>query len=237
MPGDTPRGYDDTPYLPGSEWRVHDIRRPQPPVVAPGPPPSDAVVLFDGVDLAAWRSTGGGPVGWRVADGYAEVVPSAGDIETVEHFGDCQLHVEWAAPAEVSGSSQGRGNSGVILMGRYEVQVLDSHGNPTYADGAAAAVYGQHPPLVNASRPPGEWQAFDVVFHAPRFDGGAVARPAVMTVFHNGVLVHHARELLGATAHRAVGRYEPHPPTGPVRLQDHGDLVRYRNVWVRRLAG
>ncbi len=237
MPGDTPRGYDDTPYLPGGEWRVHDAARPQPPVVTPGPPPGDAVPLFDGRDLSGWRAVGGGSAGWRVADGYAEVVPGAGDIETLAEFGDCQLHVEWATPVEVSGSSQGRGNSGVFLMGRYEIQVLDSHDNPTYADGSAAAIYGQYPPLVNASRPPGEWQSYDAVFLAPVFEGGKAVRPAVMTVFHNGVVVHHAAELLGTTEHRQVGAYEPHAPEGPLRLQDHGDRVRYRNIWARPLSG
>ncbi len=240
MPGDAPLGYDDTPRPPGSEWRVHDIDRPPPRVVAPGAgaaPPSDAFVLFDGTDLSQWEAVAGGEPGWRVEGGYAEVAPGSGDIRTRQHFGDCQLHVEWAAPAEVTGSSQGRGNSGVFLMGRYEVQVLDGYDNPTYADGITAAIYGQHPPLVNACRPPGEWQSYDVVFTAPRFEGDALARPARITVFHNGVVVHDAAEVIGETVHRDVARYAPHPPEGPLQLQDHGDPVRFRNIWIRHLRG
>jgi hypothetical protein len=163
-------------------------------------------------------------------------VNGTGDIETREHFGDCQLHIEWCAPAEVHGESQGRGNSGVYFAGRYEVQILDSHGNPTYADGQAAAVYGQFPPQVNACRRPGEWQSYDIVFTAPRFEGDRLREPAHVTVFHNGVLVHHAQELLGAAGHRTLPRYTPHPPEGPLRLQDHGNPVRFRNVWIRRLG-
>ena len=239
MPGDSPLGYDDTPFLPGSGWRVHDAGRPQPTIVTPGAdggPPSDAVVLFDGTDLAAWVGQDGEAAQWTVRHGYAEVVPGTGDISTREHFGDCQLHVEWAAPAEVSGSSQGRGNSGVFLCDRYEIQVLDGYDNPTYADGITAAIYGQYPPLVNAARPPGEWQSYDVVFVGPRWDGRSLVRPAVLTVFHNGVLVHHAQAAMGPTLHREVADYsEPHPPEGPLRLQDHGDRVRYRNMWIRRL--
>jgi len=230
-----PAGYDDTPFLPGTTWRVHDARRPRPPRVEPGPtpgaPPSDAIVLFDGDDLDAWE---GGP--WRIVDGALEV-HGPGDLRTREAFGDVQLHVEWRTPADDEGEGQGRGNSGVYLMGRYEIQVLDGPANPTYADGQAAALYGQHPPDVDASRPPGAWQSYDVVFEAPRFVEGELARPARVTVLHNGVLVHHARELLGATVHRRAPRYEPHPERAPLVLQDHGDPVRYRNVWVRRLDG
>ena len=229
-------GYSDTPFLPDGKWRVHDAARPAPPVVKPGEggaPPSDALVLFDGKDLAAWKS-GDKPAGWRVADGAMEV-NGQGDIETREHFGDMQLHLEWASPAKVESSSQGRGNSGVFLMGRYEVQVLDSFENRTYADGQAAAMYGQKPPLVNASRKPGDWQSYDIFFRAPRFDGQKLVSPALVTVVHNGVLVHHGEAFLGATAHRSVAAYAPHDPTGPIRLQDHGNPVRYRNVWVRKL--
>jgi hypothetical protein len=232
-------GYTDTPLLPGSEWRVHDAARPRPPVVEPPPPapapaPADAVVLFDGDDLEQWRGRGG-EAKWTVEDG-AMVVNGTGDIQTAAEFGDCQLHVEWAAPADVKGSSQHRGNSGVFLMGRYEVQVLDSYDNETYADGQAGALYGQSPPRVNACRPPGAWQSFDIVFEAPRFEGDKLVAPARVTVFHNGVLVHHAVELLGQTAHRAVAAYKPHGPRGPIRLQDHGSPVRFRNVWVRELG-
>jgi hypothetical protein len=225
-------GYTDTPLLPGQTWRVHDSARPNPPVVTAGigtAPPSDAIVLFGGTHTDAWT---GGP--WDVKDG-AMVVNGKGSIETKERFGDVQLHLEWASPAEVQGESQGRGNSGVFLMGRYEVQVLDSYENKTYADGQAAAMYGQYPPAVDACRAPGEWQSYDVVFEAPRFEGEELASPARVTLFHNGVLMHHAREFLGATQHRAVATYAPHAAEGPIGLQDHGNPVRYRNVWVRRL--
>ena len=231
-----PVGYTDTPYLPGNEWRVHDVERPAPAVVTPGidtRAPSDAVVLFDGKDLSQWRS-GEGPAGWKVEQGFAEV-NGTGNIESREQFGDCQVHLEWAAPAQIESSSQGRGNSGVFLMGRYEIQVLDSFENRTYADGSAGSLYGQHPPLVNACRKPGEWQTYDIVFRAPRFEGGKLASPARVTVLHNGVVVHDAQALLGDTRHREVASYSEHPPTGPLVLQDHGNPVRYRNVWVRRL--
>jgi hypothetical protein len=239
-----PVGYDDTPFIPGSQYRVHDIARPQPRIVTPGTEstpdaagraPSDAVVLFGGDDLSGWVGRDGQPAPWRVENGYVEVAPRTGDIETREHFGDCQLHLEWATPAEVSGNSQGRGNSGVFLMGRYEIQVLDCHDNPTYADGTAAAIYGQHPPLVNACRRPGEWQSYDIIWTAPRFDGERLVSPAYVTMLHNGVLVHNHREVLGLTAHRRSTPYAPHPPTGPLRLQDHGNPTRFRNVWYRPL--
>ena len=231
-------GYDDTPYLPGSEWRVHDKLRPVPPVVTPGafvsqPAPSDALALFDGHGLGAWTA-GDGPATWKLAGDYMEVNGS-GDIQTRERFGDLQLHLEWATPAEVAGDSQGRGNSGVFLMGRYEVQILDSYDNPTYADGQAAALYGQRPPDVNACRPPGAWQSYDIVFRAPRFEGAELLSPALVTVIHNGLVVHHAVPFLGATAHRALPAYSPHEPEGPIKLQDHGNPMRFRNVWVRRL--
>jgi hypothetical protein len=227
-------GYDDTPLLPDGKWKVHDKTRPRPPVVTPGlggAPPSDAIVLFDGKDLAAWKC-GNGDAKWKVGDGAMEV-NGTGDIETREPFGDCQLHLEWQSPAEVKGESQGRGNSGVFLMGRYEIQVLDSFRNPTYADGQAAAMYGQIPPLVNACRKPGEWQSYDILFKAPRFQGDKLESPGVVTLLHNGVAVHHADPFIGATAHREVGRYEPHPPKAPLKLQDHGNPVRYRNIWIR----
>lgn len=231
-----PVGYTDTPLLPGSKWRVHDIERPQPRVVTPGAQgsaPSDAIVLFDGKDLSKWAS-GNGAAQWKLVDGAMEV-NGTGSIRTVEEFGDVQLHIEWASPAKVESASQGRGNSGVFLMGRYEVQILDSFQNRTYADGSAAALYAQYPPDVNACRGPGEWQSYDIFFQAPKFDGDKLASPARVTVVHNGVVVHHARELLGATAHRSVAKYAPHAPTGPIELQDHGNPVRYRNVWVRKL--
>ncbi len=230
-------GYSDTPFLPDGKWRVHDVARPAPEVVTPGlgsAPPSDAIVLFDGKDLAQWKS-GEKDAGWKL-DGGAMEVNGTGSIETREEFGDVQLHLEWAAPAKVESSSQGRGNSGVFLMGRYEVQVLDSFDNRTYSDGQAAAMYGQLPPLVNACRKPGEWQSYDIVFIAPRFENGALVSPALLTLLHNGVLVHHADAFLGSTAHRALAKYSPHAPLGPIGLQDHGNPVRYRNIWVRRIG-
>ncbi|HEY3280975.1 MAG TPA: DUF1080 domain-containing protein [Armatimonadota bacterium] len=239
-------GYTDTPMIPGMPYRVHDAQRPQPPVVQPGTestqdrpgtPPSDAVCLFDGTNLDAWQKSGGGEPGWRLVDGAMEVEPHSGSIETKEHFGDCQLHIEWASPSEVKGEDQGRGNSGVFLMGRYEIQVLDCYKNITYADGLAGAMYGQYPPLVNASRKPGEWQSFDVLWQGPRFEGDQLTRPARVTLLHNGVVIHNATELKGPTRHRDAPHYEPQPEVGPIGLQDHGDLVRFRNIWIRPLKG
>ena len=235
-------GYDTTPMLPGGKWHVHDGTRPQPPVVKPGEttwtkPPSDATVLFDGTDLSKWRSLKGEAAGWKVENGELVVTAKAGDIATREEFGDVQLHVEWATPKAVVGNGQERGNSGIFLMERYEIQVLDSFDNPTYPDGQAAAVYGQFPPLVNVSRPPGEWQTYDIVFIAPRFKDKAVESPARVTVFHNGVLVQHNTVLIGTTRHKLVGTYEPHGPRGSLRLQDHGNPTRFRNIWVRALGG
>jgi len=237
-------GYDDTPIIPGSNWRVHDKERPLARVVTPptastqdqaGQPPSDAVVLFDGSDLSGWTGKDGDPQ-WKVENGYAEVVGGTGSISSKEQLGDGQYHVEWRAPDKVKGESQGRGNSGVFLMSRYEIQVLDCYENPTYADGATAGIYGQTPPLVNACRKPGEWQTYDIVWLGPRFEGRRVIRPAHLTLFHNGVLAHHNRMLIGPTTHRAVLAYEPHPTEAPLQLQDHGDPVRYRNIWYRPLT-
>jgi len=225
--------------LDAQQWSIHDMDRPLPPVVDPGStgrPPSDALVLFDGADLSQWRMKGGEPAQWRVAGGYVEIVPGSGDLVTTRAFGDCQLHLEWATPASPKGEGQDRGNSGVFLMGRYEVQVLDSYRSRTYADGQAAAIYGQFPPLVNASRAPGEWQEYDIVFHRPRFgQDGRLVSPARMTVFHNGVLVQDNVELAGATVHRARASYTAHPDRLPLLLQEHGNPVRYRNIWVREL--
>jgi hypothetical protein len=246
--GGSPLGYSDTPVLPGQRWRVHDIDRPRPRSVTPadqlGQAPSDAIVLFDGKDLSQWMERGkraeAGKIfepRWKVQDGYFEVVPGTGDLYTKQKFGSCQLHVEWAAPAAPKGEGQARGNSGVLLMNRYEIQVLDSFGSPTYADGQAGSIYGQWPPFVNASRKPGAWQSYDIVFEAPVFQGGTLVTPAYFTVFHNGVLLHHRQPVIGAMVHRRVATYRPHEPEEPFGLQNHGTPVRYRNIWIRRLTG
>jgi len=232
----SPVGYSDTPILPGQKWRVHDIDRPRPPVVTPGAtagsPPSDAIVLFGGKDLSKWAKSG-----WKMENGYVEVVGGSGDLVTREKFGDIQLHVEWASPVEITGDSQWRGNSGILIMSRYEIQVLDSYNNKTYADGQAAAIYGQWPPLVNASRKPGEWQTYDIIFEKPRFEGGKLVQPAYVTVIHNGVVAQHHQKIIGQMAHRIVKPYEPHQAEEPLALQDHDTPVRYRNIWVRRMTG
>lgn len=235
-------GYDDTPLIPGQKWKVHDKERIVPPVVTPGAtpgaPPSDAIILFDGKDLSKWHDGKGGDSKWKVEDGYVEVVPKTGGFVTREEFGDCQLHIEWRTPETPKGKSQGRSNSGVFFMGRYELQVLDSFENLTYADGQAGAMYGQWPPLVNASRKPGEWQTYDVAFTAPRYQDGAVVAPATITVFHNGVLLHNKQAYLGPSTHRNAPKYPgSHPAKGPISLQDHGDPMRFRNIWVRPLKG
>lgn len=229
-----------------TRWKIHDPNRPVPPVVtpgapstqdSPGKPPSDAIVLFDGSNLSEWLSTDDGPAPWKIANGYMEVVPKSGYIHTKSSYGDCQLHVEFAEPNPPKGEGQERGNSGVFLMGAYEIQVLDSYENRTYSDGQAAAVYGQYPPLVNASRPPGRWQSYDIVFHGPHFDPeGNLLRPARVTVFHNGVLVQDNVELTGPTAHHQRPPYKPGPDKAPLALQDHGNPVRYRNIWLRPLG-
>lgn len=227
-----------------TDWPIHDLTRPRPVVVAPGgpaivQPPTDAVILFDGTTLEAWEAQrdGGGPASWRLVDGAMEVAPGSGGIRTRATFGDVQLHLEWLAPAPARGGGQDRGNSGVFLMERYEVQVLDSWENTTYADGQAGAIYGQYPPLVNASLPPGRWQSYDIVFRRPRFDaGGKLTVPARMTVFHNGVLIHEEALLIGPTSHRVRAAYEAHADRLPIALQDHGDPVRFRNIWVRPLT-
>jgi Domain of Unknown Function (DUF1080) len=228
-----------------TKWKIHDLHRPLPPIVTPGTsstpdvpgkPPSDAIVLFDGKDLSQWLDKDNGPAKWKVANGYFEVVPKTGYIHTKTPFGDCQLHVEFSEPVPPKGESQERGNSGVFLMGLYEIQVLDSYENKTYADGQAGAVYGQYPPLVNASRPPGQWQWYDIVFHGPHFDSsGKLLGPARITVFHNGVLIQDNVEPTGPTAHGERPPYKPGPDKLPLALQDHGNPVRYRNIWIREL--
>ena len=226
-------------------WKIHDLNRPLPPVIdpatastqeSPGRAPSDAVVLFDGKDLSRWVHKDGSVAKWKVENGYTEVVAKTGYIYTRDSFGDCQLHVEFAEPVPPKGESQERGNSGVFLMGLYEIQVLDTYENKTYADGMASAVYGQYPPLVNASRPPGQWQSYDIVFHGPRFDPeGKLLRAARVTVLHNSVLVQDNVELSGPTAHGERPPYKAQPEKLPLALQDHGNPVRYRNIWIREL--
>jgi len=212
-------------YLNGIKWE-------QPPLVTPGAadsdPPSDAIVLFDGKDLSRWR----GGEKWSVVDGVAVV--GKGQITSLDEFGDCQVHIEWSAPTPPKGQGQGRGNSGVFLMGRYELQVLDSYENETYFDGQAASIYKQTPPAVNATRPPGQWNAYDIFWTAPRFgDDGSLTSPAFITVMHNGVLVLNHFELLGDTPFNRAPKYSAHPPKGPISLQDHGNPMRFRNIWVR----
>ncbi|HWJ20401.1 MAG TPA: DUF1080 domain-containing protein [Geobacterales bacterium] len=226
------------------KWKIHDLNRPLPPIVdpgtastqdAPGRAPSDAVVLFDGKDLSRWVDSDGKPARWKVENGYMEVAAKTGNISTRDSFGDCQLHVEFAEPSPGKGESQERGNSGVFLMSTYEIQVLDSYENKTYADGQASAVYGQYPPQVNASRPPAQWQTYDIIFHRPHFMDGKVTQPARVTVLHNGVLVQDNVELTGPTAHGERPPYKPGPDKLPLQLQDHGNPVRYRNIWIREL--
>jgi hypothetical protein len=210
------------------------IRWKEPKVIEPGllgGPPSDAVVLFDGKDMSAWKDA----QAWRVEKDY--VISGGHDIQTKQAFGDCQLHVEWATPAKVEGSGQGRGNSGVFLMSTYELQVLDSYKNPTYYDGQAASIYKQHPPMVNACRKPGEWQSYDILFTAPHFDAqGKLTKPAYETVLHNGVVVQNHFEILGATSWDQKPRYTAHPAKMPVSLQFHGNPVRFRNIWIREMC-
>ena len=206
----------------------------EPRVVTPGEgtaPPSDAVILFDGTDLSGWTKPNGQPAGWKVEDG-AMVVHGGGGVVSEKTFGDAQIHIEFATPAEVKGEGQGRGNSGVYVQGRYEVQVLDSFGNSTYPNGQCGAIYGHHAPLVNACRKPGEWQTYDIIFHAPRFEDGKEVKNAVMTVFHNGVLIQDHAAVPSPTT--ASPRKEE-PTDGPLFLQDHGAPVRYRNIWYRPL--
>jgi hypothetical protein len=217
-------------YKSGKVW-------PEPKTIKPGEhdndPPADAIVLFDGKDLSKeWE--GDGVKNWVIKDGAATI--KGGGIHTKRQFGDCQLHVEWASPDEVRGRDQGRGNSGVYLMGQYEIQVLDSYDNTTYFDGQAGSLYKQRPPLVNVCRKPGEWQSFDIIFTAPRFkDDGSVEKPGHVTVLHNGVLIQNHTEIEGTTAWDRPPQYAKHPPKQPLHLQDHGNPVRFRNIWIREL--
>jgi hypothetical protein len=228
-------------------WAIHDMNRPQPPRVEPGTfssqdtagkPPSDAVVLFDGTDAAVanWISDKGGePTKWLVKEGAFQCVPGSGYVRTKDEWADCQLHIEWSAPTEVHGDSQGRGNSGIFLMGQVEVQVLDNFNNPTYADGFAGSVYGVNPPMANPLRKPGEWQVYDIIFRRPLFKDGQEIDPGALTVFINGVLVQDHTPLEGGGGHKARSHPHPFPEQGPLKLQDHGNPVRYRNIWIRKL--
>lgn len=246
-------GYTDTPMQPNGKWHIHDPNRPQPPIVTPGKnfsemaaAPSDAIVLFDGKDFSKWhgqkdaKKNPNGDVLWKIQDNYMET--TSGIIWTKDEFGDFQLHLEFATPSDIHGKDgkelhgQGRGNNGVNIFGRYEIQVLDSYNNPTYPDGQASAVYGQQPPRVNASRGPGEWQTYDIVFEAPKFDDkGEVTTKAYVTVFHNGVCVHNRQEILGQTGHKMIGTYKGAKEKGPIQLYEHGNPVRFRDIWIRPL--
>jgi len=240
-------GYTNTPIIPGTQWHVHDGTRPVPKVITPAatfshqaPAPSDAIVLFDGKDLSKWTLSGkvGAEAPWKVMDGFMEVAPKSGSIRTRDKFADFQLHLEFATPAKVEGGSQGRGNSGVLFNGIYEVQVLDSYNNPTYPDGQCGALYGQIPPLANASKAPGEWQSYDIIFESPRWGtDGKITKKANVTVIHNGVVLHHKREYQGDTPHQNNGSYNrPHAPEVFIELQDHNNPMRFRNIWLRQIG-
>jgi len=244
-------GFRDTPLLPGSKWHLHDPDRPQPPVVTPGatfsqnaPAPSDAEVLFDGKDLSKWQNAQGQDAPWTVRDGYMETAGRQG-IRTRGKWADFQLHVEFATPSPARGTGQGRGNSGVLINDMYEVQVLDSYQAKTYPDGQAGAIYGQSPPLVNPSKPPGEWQTYDIIFESPRWnEQGELVKKAVITVVYNGVVVQNHYELTGITdgitsevPWRTLSKYpRPHPPEVFIELQYHNNPLRYRNIWIRKLG-
>ncbi|MFT5130577.1 MAG: hypothetical protein ACI8W8_004208 [Rhodothermales bacterium] len=230
-------GYQDTPIIPGTNWHVHDGLRPQPVVVTPAPgippiaAPSDAIIVFDGSSLDNLKNKK-----WKLENGYMEAVRGGGQQTTVQEFeGDLQIHIEFATPTEVKGNGQGRGNSGVFIMGKYEVQVLDNFENQTYPDGQCAAIYAQTPPMVNACRKPGEWQTYDIVWQAPVFADGKLVKEAYVTVIQNGVVVQAHTKITGAATHKRIAKYSPHASKGPISMQDHGNPVRYRNIWVREL--
>jgi hypothetical protein len=243
-------GYKDTPVLPEQKWMVHDSDRPYPRAVTPGAvvgaPPSDAIVLFDGKDLSQWvqmdnKRLTGKPIDpkWPVKDGYFEVGAGTGSLFSKDKFGDCQLHIEWQEDEKLFGTGQNRGNSGIYLMGLYEVQILDSYRAATYADGQAGSLYGQWPPMVNPIRKSGEWQAYDIVFEAPKWNGDKLVSPAYMTVFFNGVVVHNRQKLNGPSAHRAVQPYKSTATEERLIIQDHNPNfpIRFRNIWIRKLNG
>jgi len=234
---------------PSGRWMIHDMNRPAAPVITPGTfsstrrvgqPPSDAIALFDGTEesMKNWTDTKGNPSKWIAKEGYMESVKGAGYIQTKETFGSCQLHVEFATPETVQGTSQGRGNSGVFLQGEFEIQVLDSYENKTYPDGQCAALYGRSVPLVNACRKPGEWQSYDIVYHSAIFKDGKIVRKPTFTILQNGVLVQDHVTLEGGTqwnGPHAISAFRAIPDKGPIQLQDHGNPVRYRNIWIRPL--
>jgi hypothetical protein len=227
------------PMIPGTPYEVHDGTRPQPRIVGNDgavsvKPPADAIVLFDGENLDAWGSNNG-PAAWEVKDGA--MVAAKADVVSKQSFGAIQLHAEWRAPAGRPVNGQSGGNSGIFLMGMYEVQVLQSHNNKTYPDGQAGSLYGQCPPLVNATTPQGEWQSYDVIFTPPVYEGEKVKEPAYVTIIHNGVVVQNHRPYLGPSSHKSLASYpKNHPETGPIRLQFHGDPMEFRNFWVRPLG-
>jgi hypothetical protein len=230
-------GYKDTPKLPWCDWLVHDPDRPAPkrvepgPAVAPVPPPADAIVLFAGRDADAWQT----PHDWKVEGGF--LVAGNKKFSSRESFGDVQVHVEWMPPADFKGPWFNQGNNGVLLMGLYEIQIFDSYNVKIYPDGACGAVYGQTPPLVEATRPPGQWQTYDIIFYAPRFAGGKLVAPARVTVLLNGILVQHNQEIHGETGHRKLPEYKQQISTGPLAFGGHGCPIRFRNIWVRPLQG
>ncbi len=231
----------------GHSWLVNDVDRPAPPVITPGTEstpdkpgkaPSDAVVLFDGNDISNWVPVNGNQLRWIAQDGYMISQGRAGDIKTKQSFGSCQLHLEFATPSVIQGTSQGRGNSGVFLMSTYEVQILDSYENKTYPDGQCGALYGRNVPLVNACRKPGEWQSYDIIFHRPVFNGNEVAKKATFTIFQNGVLIQDHVELSGGTGwidEHTITNYEPHADKLPLLLQYHNNPIKFRNIWIREL--
>jgi len=230
------------PYtLTSQKWEpvLTELWEPVPVKVTPGigtAPPSDAIVLFDGKDLSQWEGEEGGTAGWKVENGVLTIVPGAGSIQTRQSFGDIQLHIEWRAPFEVMGDGQDHGNSGVILQKRYEIQVLDCYENVTYTNGQTASVYKQHIPLVNACLPTGEWQVYDIIYMAPRFnDNGSLFAPATVTVLHNGILVQNHVEIKGTIEYIGLPKYEKHDLQQPLLLQDHGNPVSFRNIWLREL--
>ena len=219
--------------------KLTEVWDPVPVVVTPGEgtaPPSDAIALFNGTNITQWQGKDGQEAKWRIEDGAMTVVKKSGNISTKKDFGDCQLHIEWRTPAAVKDDGQDRGNSGVFLQGKYEVQVLDSYNNRTYSNGQAGSIYKQYIPLVNVCRKPDAWQSYDIIFEAPRFkEDGSLKSPAYMTVLHNGVLIQNHVEIKGTTVYRGEPKYELHNLKEPLMLQDHGNPVSFRNIWIREL--